>query len=333
MVTIKHIARKLNISVSTVGRALTDHPRISQETKDRVNRAATELGYIPNHAARMMRGGSSHLIGLLVPDIRSTFYSTVAHILSKTFKTEGYHLSLSITDDDPEIEREQCKELLSAQAAGIVVVPTANPKRETIELIRRLPHVQLLRRHPLLGDWFGLNDEQALFDATSDLLNLGHRKIAYIGDVIYPTGKARFKGFRRALATAKVTVDDALIELGPPDMRFGEDAVVRLLPRKPTAIITSSVLITLATVERLTAMGVKVPAELSLIGFGDGPWQQWWGPGLTTLALPAQELATECGHWILNRVKDGRQRENARAHTTVVPIVRVLRGSTAPLRT
>lgn len=332
MITIKHIARKLNLSVSTVGRALTDHPRISRETKERVNVAATELGYIANGAARIMRGGSSHLIGLLVPDIRSTFYSTVAHVLSKTFKGEGFHLSLSITDDDRNAESQQARELIGARVAGIVIVPCAVPKRETIELVRMVPHAQLLRRNSSLGDWFGLDDERAIFDATNDLFNLGHRRVGYIGDIIYPTGKARYKGFRKAHATAGLKLDEALAELGPPDTRFGEDAITRLLTKKPTAIITSSVLVTLAAADRLMLLNVNVPGDLSLIGFGDGPWQKWWGPGLTTMHLPAEELATECGHWLLNRVKEKRLHTGGTAHQAVIPIKRVLRGSTAPPR-
>lgn len=330
MITIKHIARKLNLSVSTVGRALTDHPRISRETKNRVNIAATELGYIANRAARVMRGGSSHLIGLLVPDIRSAFYSTVAHMLSRTFKTEGFHLSLSITDDDRDTELEQARELLSARAAGIVIVPCAVPRRETLTLVRMVPHVQLLRRIPALGDWFGMDDERAIYDVTKDLFDLGHRRVGYVGDTIYPTGKARYKGYRRAHFAADLKIDDSLVELGPPDTRFGEDAITRLMPKRPTAVVTASVLITLAAVERLTMLNVAIPRDLSLIGFGDGPWQKWWGPGLTTLHLPAEELATECGHWILNRVKENSEQSSGAPHLTVLPITRVLRGSTAP---
>jgi len=288
MITIKHIARKLKLSISTVGRALQDHPRISRATKDRVNLAADELGYIANRAARVMRGGSSHLIGLLVPDIRSTFYSTVAHMLAKTFKTEGFHLSLSITDDDRDTEMEQTRELLGARAAGIVIVPCAVPRRETLSLVKMVPHVQLLRCIPALGDWFGLDDERAIFDATTDLFNLGHRRIGYIGDTIYPTGKARFKGFRKAHTAAGHKFEVGLVELGQPDIRFGEDAVTRLVAKRPTAIITSSVLITLAAVERLMTLNVAVPGELSLIGFGDGPWQKWWGPGHLLLHLPGK---------------------------------------------
>ncbi len=334
MITIKHIAERLDLSVSTVGRALADHPRISRETKARVRSMADELGYIANAAARVMRGGSSRLIGLLVPDIRSTFYSMTAQVLSKCFERDGYHLALSIADDDPNTEFQQVRELLSARVAGIVIVPCAAPHRETVALVRRVPHVQLLRRVPELGDWFGMDDERAMRDATGHLIGLGHRRIAFLGDVIFPTGRARYDGFRRAYAEAKRKIDKSLIELGTPDAQFGADAVRRLLARRPapTAVVTSSVLVTLGAAEQIAAAGVAVPGALSFFGFGDGPWQKWWGPGLTTLRLPTEELATGCALWLLHRLRSGRARSRGAPHIAITPPSLVLRGSTAPPR-
>ncbi len=334
MITIKHIAQRLDLSVSTVGRALADHPRISRETKERVREVADELGYVANRAARMMRGGSSHLIGLLVPDIRSTFYSMVAQMLSKCFEAEGFHLALSITDDDRDIEMQQVRELVSARVAGVVLVPSAVPRRETIALLRMVPHVQVLRRVAELGDAFCLDEERSMLEATNHLLALGHRRIAYIGDVIFPTGRQRYDGFRRAHAEAGCPIDETLVELGPPLHHFGVEAISRLmaLPHPPTAVLTMAVQVTLGAVEQLTAMKVDVPGKLSVVGFGDGPWQQWWGPGLTTLRLPVEEIATSCGLWFLHSLRTGRWNSAREPHVAILPTTLVKRGSTAPPR-
>jgi LacI family transcriptional regulator len=334
MITIKHIAQRLDLSVSTVGRALADHPRISHETKERVRAVAEELGYVANRAARMMRGGSSHLIGLLVPDIRSTFYSMVAQILSKCVETEGFHLALSITDDDRDTEMQQVRELVSARVAGIVLIPSAVPRHETIALLRMVPHVQVLRRVQELGDCFGMDEERSMLDATRHLLALGHRRIAYVGDRIFPTGLTRYDGFRRAHAEAGCLVDETLVELGTPDHQFGASAISRLMgrPQPPTAVLTTSVQVTLGAAEQLMAMKVEVPGALSFIGFGDGPWQQWWGPGLTTLRLPVEELATSCGLWFLHSLRTGRWNSGKEPHFAICPTTLVKRGSTAPPR-
>jgi LacI family transcriptional regulator len=332
MITIKDIAKKLDLSASTVGRALADHPRISAATKRRVRAMAGKLGYVADTPARMMRGGSSHLIGLLVPDIRSTFYSMVAQVLSKCFEGDGFHLALSITEDDPQIEMQQVRELISARVAGIVIVPSAAPRPETLTLLGLAPHVQLLRRIPALGDWFGMDEERAMRDATRHLIDLGHRRVAYVGDLIYPTGVARHEGFRRAHAEAGCAVDELLVELGPPMLEFGTEAVTRLLDRvpPPTGIITSSVLITLGVAEQIMARKIDVPGALSFVGFGDGPWQRWWGPGLTTLRLPVRELATGCGLWVLHRLKNPPGPADAGPHIAVSPAALVVRGSTGP---
>jgi LacI family transcriptional regulator len=332
MITLKNIAERLDISVSTVGRALADHPRIGRETKERVRATAEELGYVVNRAARIMRGGSSHLIGLLVPDIQSTFYSIAAQKLSNCFESEGFHLALSLTGDNHDVEMQQVRELFSARVAGIVTVLSAAPRRETLALLKMVPHVQLLRRIPALGDWFGMDEERAIHDATTYLLELGHRRIGFVGDLIFSTGISRYEGFCRALSDFNLKVDEALVELGPPNVRFGAEAVSRLIARRPppTAIITTSVQITLGAAEQVMAMNIDVPRSLSVIGYGDGPWQQWWGPGLTTLRLPVEDLATGCGLWLLHSMRTGRSTSSKDPHVAISPSLLVKRGSTAP---
>ena len=158
MVTIKDIAARLQVSPSTVGRALADDPRISSAMKQKVAEVASELGYVANRAARMMRGVSSNLVGLVVPDIRNSFYSTIAHALSKCLEQEGFQLTLSETDDDRLAELRHIRELTSVNVAGIIIVPSAKPHPDSVRLLAMTSHIQLLRRHASLGDqWFGIS--------------------------------------------------------------------------------------------------------------------------------------------------------------------------------
>jgi LacI family repressor for deo operon, udp, cdd, tsx, nupC, and nupG len=298
MITIKDIAQQLNLSASTVGRALADHPRISRATKERVGIAADRLGYVASTPARVMRGGSSHLVGLLVPDIHNHFYSLVAHGLSKCFKDDGLHLALSITDDDPDTEVERVREMVSARVAGIVIVPSASPRRETLKLLKLVPHIQLLRHAPAFrADWFGMNDEGALFDATNHLLSLGHRRISYVGDVIFSTGRARYEGFRRACAQAGIQPEEALVELGPPTVSFGAAALSRLLEQSipPTALLTASVPVTLGVVEQLEALEVAVPGTLSIIALATSHGKSGGGPGSPPFVYPSNNSPPVAG--------------------------------------
>src|SRR6478609_301981 len=194
MVTTKDIAGRLQLSVSTVGRALADDPRISEQTKVRVRQAASELGYVGNRAARMMRGASSNVVGLVIPDIRNSFYITVAHELSTIMAARDYQLLLAETNDDRLLERRHLRELSASRAAGVVIAPTARPHEESVSLLQGMPHVQLLRKHPSLGSWFGLDDYRTLRDSTKHLLELGHTRVAYIGAPSdLPTGHQRLE--------------------------------------------------------------------------------------------------------------------------------------------
>ena len=330
MSTARDVADRLNLSVSTIGRALADDPRISARTKARVQAAADSIGYVANSPARIMRGGSSKLVGLVLPDIRNDFYATIAQALSQCCDREGYRLALSITGDDRDNEARHVKELVGARVAGIIVVPTANPRRETLTMLSGLPRVQLLRNLPgLASDWFGIDDEQCLQTGTRHLLDLGHRRIAYIGGgLALPTGLARVRGFRQAFAQAGVDPSQAVEELGSTNAAFGGEAATRLLASAapPTALITGSVLVTLGVLDVLRARNVAVPDQVSIVGFGDPPWFKWWGDGLTTLHMPVEELATACGLWFLNQLRNKKQSE--RPHASITPASLVVRGTT-----
>ncbi len=330
MVTIKDIAARLQVSPSTVGRALADDPRISSAMKQKVLEVASELGYVANRAARMMRGVSSNLVGLVVPDIRNSFYSTIAHALSKCLEQEGYQLTLSETDDDRLVELRHIRELTSVNVAGIIIVPSAKPHPDSVRLLDMTSHIQLLRKHAALGEqWFGIDDVQAIYQATKHLVDLGHRHIAYIGSSAeLPTGAARVKGFHDALAAGGAACRGAE-ELGAPgSTNFARDALRRLLalPVPPTALVTGSVQHTFAVLEELLASGVRVPEQLSVVGFGDELAFRWWGPGLTTVRLPVSELATACGLWFVHQMK--QKSVSAAPYSSVSPPALVVRGST-----
>ena len=331
MVTIKNIATRLNVSASTVGRALADDPRISAGMKKQVAQVAEEIGYVANRAARMMRGASSNLVGLIVPDIRNSFYSTIAHALSKCLAQENLQLMLSETDDDRDVELKHVRELLSVDVAGVILVPSVRPHPEAVRLLKSKPHIQLLRRYPALGEqWFGIDDTQALYQATKHLLDLGHRRVGYIGgSEEIPTGAARLKGFRSALAEAGSQAT-GLEELARPgEMDFGRQAVRRLLAMKkpPTAVVTGTVNHTLSLLDELQDKGIEVPRELSVVGFGDERGYKWWGPGLTTISLPVSELATACGLWFVHQFK--QKSPTWPAYSSLSPATLILRGSTS----
>lgn len=336
MTTAKDVASRLNLSVSTVGRALADDDRISAQTKLRVTEIADQLGYVPNRSARMMRGVPSATVGLVVPDVRNSFFTSVAHALSGAMGGEHHQVVLCETGDDGAAELRHVRDLVGAQVVGAIVVPSQRPRPETVRLLRSIPHVQLLRRVSSLSPHsFGIDDAAAVEAATRHLVGLGHRRLAYIGGTTaLSTGAARAAGFRAAIAEAGLPPSAGRLQLGPPSsteqggVAHGRQALDDLFDSSvpPTGIVTGSIPITRGVLDRVMQRGIEVPEQLSVVGFGDELGFSWWGPGLTTVTMPIHELATACGMWLLERIRNPPTAD--RPHVSLYSGVVVLRGST-----
>lgn len=326
---MKDIATMLGVSVSTVGRALADRPEISDAMKARVREVAAEHGYVPHSAARAMRTGHSSQIGLIVPDIRNDFYGASAMALARCCEAAGFQLVLAATNDDPESELRQVRGFIEARVAGVVIAPTPAPRRETLSMLGRVATVELIRE--VAGQaWFGIDDRRGIEVATQHLIGLGHRRIAYLGgEERLSTGRERLAGLRTAFALAGLAVPEDLVRLGAPDAAFAEAAFAELwaAAARPTALVTAGAGLTVGALEALGRLGIAVPGELSIVGFGDAPWFRWWGPGLTTMALPVYDVAFACGDYLLRQIQDGATKGAPPYRAMHTPTL-VVRGST-----
>lgn len=334
--TLKDVARVLNVSASTVARALADSSQISLETKARVRTAAAELGYVAHSAARAVRLGHNSLIGLIIPDVRNEFYGTLAKALAQCCDAAGFQLVLAITEDDSESELRQIRALSEARAAGVVIVPSPKPKRETLALLARAPWVELIRRlEGFDGAWFGIDEEQALRMATRHLIDLGHRRIAYVGGTLdLSTGRGRLAGYESAFTALGIPVPRDLICVGRPRAAFSSEAFEKLwgIADRPTALVTGGARLTAGALDAITRLKIKVPSDLSVVGYGDIPV---WGMGLTTVSLPVREIALTCGEYLIRRIRDSAREvddvDKAPYHMSHTPVL-VVRDSTAPPR-
>lgn len=331
MVTIKDLARRVGVAPSTVARALADHPHVRESTKARVRAEAAALGYVAHAAARAMRGRHSGMVGLMVPDVRNPFYASAAQALSEAATDAGLQLLLAITGDDPARELAQLTGLVSARCAGIVIVPSPRPERGTLALLRRAPHVQLIRRaRGLDAPWFGIDDAAATALAAEHLAGLGHRRIGYVGvDLALSTGAARYAGFAGALARHGLAPDPALCVHGPGDPEGAARAVRGLLAakRRPTGLVLASARLAGGALEAIAAAGVAVPRDLSLVGFHDASALGVPGAGLTSVGLPVREIALACAAALVAAIRTGHAAAPVAA--AFAPFL-VERGSTAP---
>lgn len=306
MVTIKDIARLVGVSSSTVARALNDNPNISDATKVKVREAARQLGYVVHSAARLMRGEVSTIIGLTVPDVENDFYATLARAVAEACRESGFQLMLAVTEDDATLEYEHLKTLVGAQAAGAVIVPASESSPASRALLQRLPSVQLIRHLPTIdADWFAIDDERGIRDATQHLIELGHTEIAYVGAAsTLSTGQDRVKGYRSTLAEAKLAFDQDLVALGAPRASFARNAFRELYAaRKPTAVVSGGSQITVGILQAIADLGLSIPRQLSFVAYNDTPLYESWQPPLTAIALPVRDIALAGSGTLIRRIR------------------------------
>jgi len=295
LVTIKDIAVALGMSHSTVSRALSDHVHTSAQTKALVRETARQLGYVPNDSARVMRGESGTLIGLVIPDIQNDFYSRIAKLLTDRFSLAGFRLMLVNTEDDPRTEEEEILALAGARPAGFIVTATAKPTARSAELLQGIPTVQLVRHAKTLpGSLVAMHDQLGVHDATAHLLELGHRRIAYVGGArdITP-GRTRWKGFAQAYKDLNIPLGDEFVALGPPRPEFGYAGMSQLLKQrqKPSAVMFGSSELTIGGLKAIREAGLSIPDDLSVVGYGNPVWMELLTPALTAVDLPVKDLA------------------------------------------
>lgn len=298
-ITIKQIALRLGVSHSTVSRALNDHHQTSAATKDLVRTAARDMGYIPHGPARAMRGARSSLVGLIIPDIRNDFYATLARVIAQTCAAQSLQLVLAVSEDDPEREYRHALALREAHAGGIIIVPSAAVERRTRALLNAFPTVQVVRTSSLLrGQSVEIDDVVGTRLAARHLFELGHRRLAFIGGpAALSTGSTRLAGFREAVAEAGLALEDMVVELGPPRGDFAHAATARILAASgPGATVTGIVVggaeLFVGTLGALRDAQLRIPDDLSLVGYGDPEWFRLSSPPITTVGLPVEELAT-----------------------------------------
>ncbi|WP_373089286.1 LacI family DNA-binding transcriptional regulator [Sneathiella sp.] len=292
--TIKDIAAELGVSHVTVSRALNDSPVVSAKTKKRMRDAAAKMGYIPDAAAKLLRGGQSNIVGFILPDVENHFFSAIARVIAETLAASGMQLVLSISEDDPDLELRHVRSLCEARTRGIIITPVVNMHQETADLLTNVFCQQLVRRHPLIdSDVIVSEDRTASWLAARRLIELGHKHIAYIGsgNETLSTGIERAEGFKLAVSDASNV--KTTVKLGPPGPGYGYDTAIELLtkPNRPTGIVLGSAQFTIGTLKAIRETGLEVPRDISLVGYDDPDWYEIWGAGITTIALPIKQMA------------------------------------------
>jgi LacI family transcriptional regulator len=307
-ITIFDVAREANVSYSTVSRVI-NNKGVSADKRERVLRAMAELGYVANLQARSLAGGKSHIIGLLVHSLTVEYFGEIARGVDEELAPVQYDLMLYTTHRRKGRESAYVTRLTRNLVDGLLLVLPRNAEAylETLSH-RRFPHV--LVDHEGLGfdvPSVGATNWQGGYDGTRYLIELGHRRIGFItGDMTMGCARDRLAAYQRALSDAGLPLDPALICEGdflqPQGFRCANDLLD--LAEPPTAIFASNDVSAFGAMEAVRNRGLRIPDDVSILGFDDIPQAAQVHPGLTTVRQPLAEMGRAAVQLLFTYIKE-----------------------------
>ena len=307
---MKDVAKLARVSVSTVSHVLNGTRKVSEETRGGVLAAVEELGYRPNLLAKGLKTRRTFTIGLLISDIQNAFFTSLVRGVEDEALSRGYHLFLCNTDEDPGREDEYITELAKKRVDGLMVAPSA----------RREDHVRRLRAEgvPFVfvdrevegvdAHVVSVDNGMGMRLIAGHLVGLGHRRVGMIsGPLDKASGFERYTGLRAALADLGAPLDDNLVRFGDFRTMGGWEGARELLrlPSPPTALVIANNQMTLGALLAAKEEGLRVPADVSVVGFDDPEWAPLTDPPLTTLAQPTYEMGVRAAKLLLDRIEGG----------------------------
>lgn len=334
--TIRDVARRARVSHQTVSRVINGHESVTAETRDRVVRAIRELEYVPSAVARSLSSQRTHTLGMVTTDVSDHFFAEAVAGAEAEARKRGYFLIIgSIEEGSEDDERTYLRLMLERRVEGLIVaVPRLRLAEDDLlaDAVARIPTVLVASDIDLAGaDHVDIDNRRGGHEATAYLVAQKHRLIATItGPLDWPSARARLDGYREALHDAGIPADRSLVE---PCVDWGLDsgrrAAERLLGSAPklTAIFAQSDLLALGAIATLRARGMRVPEDVSVVGFDDIPVSSVFDPPLTTVRQPMREVGELAARLIGDRAASPKAKGTR--HMLRAPLV--IRGSVARL--
>ena len=335
--TIQDVAERAGVSAMTVSRVINHPARVATATRERVEQAIHELGFVPNALARSLLRGRTHTIALLVSDIGNPFFTQVARGVEDVAQRNGYTVIFGNSDESPEKERQYIQALLSRRIDGLLIAPSGTASRPMLDLLIRHknPFVLIDRAiegvpaDTVIGDSIG-----GACALTEHLLGLGHRQIALVnGALEVPTARDRLSGYVQTLRAHGIEPRQDLIVAGHYTRESGYQAARQLLAlpldKRPTAIFAANNFLAVGVIEALREARITVPADIAVVCFDDIELASALDPFLTVVAQPARTFGTIAMQFLLERL-DGT--EKAPPRKVVLPPELIVRVSCGALR-
>jgi LacI family transcriptional regulator, galactose operon repressor len=329
------IARAAGVSTTTVSKVVNELPGVGASTRVRVQGLIEEHGYVQNHAARHLRNGQSYLIDLVIMRLEGGYDLGIMHGIQDALEESGYRLVVFSTNENEASERLWLRRLLDQSTDGVLLLlPYEQLGLATTLMDQKIPFVAIGDRNepttdfPTVGSTIWLGG----YTATEYLISLGHRRIGIITFPLHlTTSRARLAGYREALERAGIPIDPAMICEGSYLLGDGVEQTKYLLdlPNPPTAIFAGNDAQAAGVYQVLYERNIRVPDQMSVIGFDDVTYTAQMSPPLTTIHQPLVEIGKMAVSMLLRLIAS----QKAEPHHVELSTSLVVRKSTGPPRT
>lgn len=295
-VKIKDVAKKSGVSVATVSRVLNGGKNVSDEVKEVVQNAIEELGYSPSYIARSLVKKKTNLIGVIVPDLTSSFFSTILSSIEENASSNDYNIVVCNIEENLDKEFKYLNLFEQMRVDGIIIMhEKTNTKIK--EFINEL-HIPIIfcscKGEGTNSLSIIVDDYNASYDAAKYLLNLGHKKIAYIGGDMrdITSGQSRYNGYKKALEDYGISLDDKYVKYGDYKMNSGYNLMNELIKYDPvpTAVFAASDDMAVGALNCIIDNGYRVPEDISIMGFDGSGLTEIVRPKLTSMQQPIREM-------------------------------------------
>ena len=335
--TIRDIALKLNISVSTVSRAIRDMPEVKKETRRLVLEMAKALDYEPNKIAQGLRIKKTNTIGVIVPAVTLHFFSSVISGIQETANKLGYNVMFCQSNESFETEKANIQTLLSSRVDGLLI--SLSRETNTVDHLmgmqrKNIPLVLFDRIFDSMqGSKVVVDDYEGAFNAVQYLLKTGCKRVAYLGGPKnLSISNHRLNGYKDALKESKIPFDPELVSHCEHMEEDAEQEANRVLDLKspPDAIFCFNDHVAIKSMQVIKERGLKVPEDISLMGFSNEPIAAFIEPSLTTVSQPSYEMGKAATQLIVQQIESKEPLE--KQEMKVLQTSLIIRNSTRKLK-
>lgn len=337
-VTLKQIAKELDVSISTVSKSLRDSPEISEDTRQKVQAFAKLYNYKPNLIALSLKNKKTKTIGIIIPEIVHHFFATVISGIEHIANERGYNVIVCLSDESFDKEVINMEMLANGSIDGFIMSLSKETQHKKdfhhiTEVINQGMPVVMFDRvtNDILCDKVIIDDNLAAYNAVHDLINNDYKKIGLITTVDYVSvGKLRTDGYLKALKNNDIKIDENLI-IKIEDIENCTEPIEELIAnQKPEAIFAVNELFAVTAIKAAKKLNIKVPEDLAVIGFTDGIISTYSSPSITTVSQNGIKMGNKAAQMLIERLESEDEEEHYK--TEVIETHLVQRESTPALK-